>query len=200
MNLDDKRWEQLAQQAKWRQLEVARKQAEGWRTALIGLTALLAVITIVKGPADLAALSDTARLAVLVTLALGFIALVAGSLTAVRGSSGRPENIPLKGPALKAWTNDEVKAIGRMIKWTAGLLVAGVALVAIATGVTWVAGGNAPGTAVKVVTTNAEACGEIISIDARQLVLDTDPGPDRNRLVLDTRSLVSATPGSCQPK
>jgi hypothetical protein len=49
MSLDPKRWAQKAQELKFTQLDSARRQAEGWRTGLGGLTTLLSAALIIKG-------------------------------------------------------------------------------------------------------------------------------------------------------
>ena len=52
MSLDRKRWLLLAQELKFSQLDLVRKQADSWRAGLATLTTLLAGVLIVKGKSD----------------------------------------------------------------------------------------------------------------------------------------------------
>ncbi|GIJ29102.1 hypothetical protein Vqi01_42640 [Micromonospora qiuiae] len=198
MNIEDKRWEQLAEQQKFGQLDGARRQAEGWRTGLTGLTALLAVATIIKGPDNVADLTPDTRLVVLGALGVGFAALVAGSLIAVRAASGTPgEDTWLTGKALRTWTRNEVRAIRRAIRVAATLLVIGLAAIAFSIGLTWLAGPavNKPG--FKVVTTDTQVCGELLALDRTSVTLDVDPTSRQQRVVVRLDGILSMTPQRC---
>lgn len=200
MNITDKRWAQLAERLKLEQLDGARRQAESWRTGLGGLTTLLAAVTIVKGPDTIGNLSGGWRITVVVLLGSAFAALTTGTLLAVRAASGRPEDIFLTGPNLKAWTRREVRAIRRAIRGAATLLVVGLVLVAVAVGTTWLLlprDSGAPGT-VQVVTVDAHVCGELVSVDRTSVTLDLDPGPKTRPLMVPLDRLVSMAPvASC---
>jgi hypothetical protein len=195
--IEDKRWEQLAQQQKWSQLDGARRQAEGWRNGLTGLTALLAAVTIVSGPDNVDGLALTTRTVVVALLGAGFAALVAGSLMAVRAAHGAPTRIYLKGPALKAWTRDEVRRIGVLIRWAGVLLIVGLLAVAASVGVTWLASPADVRPTVRVVTIDTKVCGELLSVDHDSVVLDVNPAAAEERVVLRLDRLVSLTPAAC---
>jgi hypothetical protein len=199
VNITDKRWAQLAEQLKLQQLDGARRQAESWRTGLGSLTALLAAVTIVKGPDTIGELSGGWRITVVVLLGLAFAALTAGTLLAVRAAGGRPEAMFLTGPNLKAWTRREVRAVRRAIQGATALLVVGLVLVAVAIGATWLLPREQPAhPSVQVVTVDTHACGELVSVDRAAVTLDLDPGPKTRTLLLPHDRLVSITPvASC---
>ncbi|MEU7608267.1 hypothetical protein [Micromonospora sp. NPDC049204] len=197
MNIEDKRWEQLAEQQKFGQLDGARRQAEGWRTGLTGLTALLAAATIIKGPDNVVDLTPDARLIVVSSLGLGFAALVAGSLVAVRAANGSPVGDTwLTGKALRTWTRNEVGAIRRAIRLAAALLLVGLAAIAFSVGTTWLAGpANKPG--FKVVTTDTQVCGELLALDRTSVTLDVDRTSRQQRVVVRLDGVLSLTPQRC---
>ncbi|MEV7986985.1 hypothetical protein [Micromonospora sp. NPDC085948] len=197
MNIEDKRWEQLAEQQKFGQLDGARRQAEGWRTGLTGLTALLAAATIIKGPDNVVDLTPDARLIVVSSLGLGFAALVAGSLVAVRAANGSPVGDTwLTGKSLRTWTRNEVGAIRRAIRLAAALLLVGLAAIAFSVGTTWLAGpANKPG--FKVVTTDTQVCGELLALDRTSVTLDVDRTSRQQRVVVRLDGVLSLTPQRC---
>ncbi|MEU8284038.1 hypothetical protein AB0C01_06835 [Micromonospora sp. NPDC048905] len=197
MNIEDKRWEQLAEQQKFGQLDGARRQAEGWRTGLTGLTALLAAATIIKGPDNVVDLTPDARLIVVSSLGLGFAALVAGSLVAVRAANGSPVGDTwLTGKALRTWTRNEVGAIRRAIRLAAALLLVGLAAIAFSVGTTWLAGpANKP--RFKVVTTDTQVCGELLALDRTSVTLDVDRTSRQQRVVVRLDGVLSLTPQRC---
>jgi hypothetical protein len=199
VNILDKRWAQLADELKLHQLDNARSQAERWRTGLAGLTALLGVVTIVKGPDELTALSGSSRRLVVTLIGLAFAALLAGSLVAVRAASGAPRLAWLTGPALKAWTQREVVTIRRSVLLSAALLVVGLLLMATALGQIWLA---QPATAatrptVEIVTTDNHLCGELLGMTQTQVTVDLDAGPAVKPFTVPTDRLVSVTPTRC---
>lgn len=140
MSADSWWWSQKAEQLKFTQLEVARKQAETWRTGLSGVTALLGAALIVKGRTDFTGLDRPYPAVILVLLGSALVAFVLATLAAVRAASGHPDDhIVLNGEELRAWTEVEVEDVARAIR-VARLLTA-VGLVTVLSGalIAWIA-------------------------------------------------------------
>ncbi len=111
----------------------ARKQAEGWRTGLGGLTALLSAVLIVKGRDNITTLAPGYRWAVVLLLGLALVMLVTATLLAVRAASGRPgQEILRAGEALREWTRAELRRISRAVRRAAWLATLAIACVAVA--------------------------------------------------------------------
>ncbi|GAA4240247.1 hypothetical protein GCM10022254_64220 [Actinomadura meridiana] len=180
MSLDDKRWAQKAQELKFTQLDSARKQAEGWRTGLGGLTALLSAVLVLKGRDNITTLVPEAQWAVVALLGVALAMLVTATLLAVRAASGRPGQRHLRtGERLQWWTRQEVRRIARAIRWAAWLAALAIACVASAIGTTWLAPAAKPDPAlVEVRHQTGRVCGELIGAASHNLTLKTTDRTD----------------------
>lgn len=174
MSIDRKRWAQRAQELKFTQLDSARKQAEGWRTGLSSLTALLGTAVIVKGRDNITSLTPGFRWGVVILLGVALTLLVTATLLAIRASSGMPdENILLSGESLRSWTLGEVGRISIAIRRATWLATLGVACLTVAIGAAWLGPVAKPPTApVDVRYEGGRACGELTSADRHNLILD----------------------------
>lgn len=176
MSTDDWRWEQKAQRLRFEQLEVARKQAENWRTGLAGMTTLLGAVLIVKGRDNISDLQTPYRWAVTILFGLALTGLATATMLAVRAASGTPtRQSMLSGRDLSAWTAREVPRIRRTLAGAAMLSLSGVALSTIAVGLAWLGPANAepPADLVTVRTAAAEWCGTLVEIGEGNVVLST---------------------------
>lgn len=157
-----------------RHADSARKQAEGWRTGLSGLTALLSTALIVKGRDNIASLTIGFRWGVVILLGVALTLLATATLLAIRASSGMPnEDILLSGESLRSWTLGEVGRISIAIRRATWLATAGVACLTVAIGSAWLGPVAKPATAqVDVLYGGGHACGELTSGDRHNLILD----------------------------
>ncbi|SEM64215.1 hypothetical protein [Nonomuraea pusilla] len=138
MSVDLWRWAQRAQQLRFEQLEIARKQAESWRTGLAGITALLAAVLVVKGKETVDALAHPFVWLVPLFLVVALGLLIWATLTAVSAASGSPsDQTLLTGEDLRDWTRGEVERVQDAISKARVLTVSGVAVVALALGMSW---------------------------------------------------------------
>lgn len=174
MSIDRKRWAQRAQELKFTQLDSARKQAEGWRVGLSGLTALLGTALIVKGRDNITSLTPGFRWGVVILLGVALTLLVTATLLAIRASSGMPdENILLSGESLRSWTLGEVGRISIAIRRATWLATLGVACLTVAIGSAWLGPVAKPTTTpVDVRYEGGRKCGELTSADRHNLILD----------------------------
>ena len=193
MSLDRKRWAILAQDLKFSQLDVARKQAEAWRTGLTALTALLTAILVLKGRDNVSALDSPFQWIVVALLGLALIALVTATMLVTRSIAGPPEEqILLSGEDLEEWSGREVGKISAALRKAPWLAAAGVACVAFAVGLTWLAPAQettAP--TVQVAAPTGQVCGELVGVSQHQLILHTEAG---TTLLLPLSAVASLTP------
>ncbi|MET7611005.1 hypothetical protein ABZX97_07835 [Streptomyces seoulensis] len=188
----DRRWAQLARELEFTQLPELRRQAEGWRTGLTGLTALFAILVLLKGRDDLSQLPAMARLGVGALLGLAFLLLLLGSVLAVRAAHGMPgDRVLLAGQALRDWTTREIVRVSRALRMAALCCLSGVTLVGGAVAVVWLAAEPPADHLVQVVTTTDNQCGELLASGSGGLVLKTAPG---ERTVLPPGTVTSLTP------
>ncbi|MGK5547389.1 hypothetical protein ACSNOH_22030 [Streptomyces sp. URMC 127] len=197
---NERRWAELARELEFTQLPELRRQAEGWRTGLTGLTALITVLVVLKGRDNLADLPPGARMTATVLLGCAFLVLVTGALLAVRASHGRPgEEIVLGGQALRRWTRHEVVRVGRALKAAAVCSVLGVVLVAAAVATAWSTAGERAADLVRVRTPSGTVCGELREAGAAGVsVWVTDDGR-RELRVLPAGAGTTITPAKACP-
>ncbi|HLM88990.1 MAG TPA: hypothetical protein VK284_08180 [Streptosporangiaceae bacterium] len=175
-----KRWARLAEDLEFDQLASARKLAEGWRNGLAGLTALLAAVTVIKGPDSVADLALWARYLVVALLAVAFALLIAGSLAATRAASGSPgAEIFLDADTLRDWTFKEAKSIQRAITRATRCMLSGLAALALAIGLSWLGpGAQATAPLVTVERDGLRTCGTLLAATDRTLLLGDPAQPD----------------------
>jgi hypothetical protein len=191
----DRRWAQLARELEFTQLPELRRQAEGWRTGLTGLTTLIAVLVTLKGRDDLAQLPDIARLAATALLGTAFVLLVGGSILAVRAAHGHPgSRVLLAGQALRRWTEEEIVRVTRSLRYASLCCGVGVALVAAAVAVAWTTTKSPPDHLVRVTTTSGDRCGEFAGSGPDGVVLKITEGDGTRQLLLSARTVTAMAP------
>jgi hypothetical protein len=176
MSLDRKRWALLAHELKFSQLDIARKQADTWRTGLATLTTLLTGVLIVKGRDDASALTLPFQVAVAVLLGLALVMLLCATIWISRALAGPPgDEILLTGEGLEHWTQIEVRKISKALYWVPQLAVASVLMVAAAVAFTWFAPAHDASSRplVQVTGRSVQSCGELVGASNRQLIIQT---------------------------
>jgi hypothetical protein len=201
MTVPAKRWAQLADDLEFDQLGNARTLAEGWRTGLVGLTALLAAVTIFQGSGTVTGLVEWLRYVIVALLALAFVLLIAGSLTAMRAASGAPgDEIYLDADELRRWTFRETKSIQADIVRAARYTLCGLAALALAIGLSWLGprAATASGDLVTVQRDGIRDCGTLLSETSRTLLLGdpADPSAAPQTIELVRGTLIRPT-GQC---
>jgi hypothetical protein len=196
VSIDRKRWAQKAQELKFTQLDSARRQAEGWRTGLGGLTTLLSAVLIVKGRDNIAELTPAFRWGVVILLGTTLAMLVGATLLALRAASGRPgQDVLLSGESLRAWTVAEARKISVAIRHAAWLATLAIPCLAIAIGCTWLgptSRSSAP--LVEVHHDGGRACGELTGADRRQLILKVNKAA--RSVLIPLRTVIDISPVS----
>jgi hypothetical protein len=176
VSLDRKRWALLAQGIKFSQLDIARKQADTWRTSLAALTTLLTGVLVVKGRGDATALTLPFQVVVAVLLGLALVLLLWATIWLSRALAGPPgEEILLTGEGLEQWTQGEVRKVSKALYWVPHLAVASVVMVATAVAFAWFAPARdaSPTPLVRVTGPSEHACGELVGVSDSQLVIRT---------------------------
>ncbi len=180
MSLDSKRWALLAQDLKFSQLDIARKQADTWRTGLATLTALLTGVLVVKGRDNASGLTRPFQILVAALLGVALILLLWATMWLSRALAGPPgEKILLTGENLADWTQREVRKISVALRWTPGLAAVSVIAVAAAVAFTWF--GPTPGSTAPLVqvteSTGQQSCGALLGVSEHELVLRGTAAP-----------------------
>ncbi|WP_155128761.1 hypothetical protein [[Actinomadura] parvosata] len=173
MSIERKRWAQRAQELRFEQLTIARKQAEGWRAGLAALIALLSAVLIVKGRDTVLGLEDWVKVSVALLLAAALAALVSATVLALRAASGTPgSEILLTGEGLREWTQREVRAIGRRIHGAAALTIVALTMLVTALGFTWFGASAENSTLqIEVVGRTERLCGELVGSADGELIV-----------------------------
>lgn len=192
-----RRWTELGRELEFGQLDVLRKQAEGWRNGLIGLTALITILAVLKGRDDLSKLPSPWQTVAFSLLGTAFLLLVVGSLLAVRASFGKPgEQTFLYGRSLRAWTMKEIGRARRAIYLSAAAFTLGMALVAAALGVSWTHTEDPAADLVKVTTATGDFCGQLVSYTPKNVTLLPTTGNTTKPLTLRTPDVRKITPAT----
>jgi hypothetical protein len=180
VSLDRKRWLLLAQELKFGQLDIARKQADTWRVSLATLTTLLTGVLIVRGKSDASTLPTSYQVAAAILLAGALALLLAATMWLSRALAGPPgERILLTGEGLEAWTAGELRKVAKALSWAPGMAVTSVILVATSVGVTWfgpTVQQQPDNPLVEVTVTSGQACGPLVGETKQEVILTTPSG------------------------
>ncbi|MEU8676025.1 hypothetical protein [Streptomyces sp. NPDC048560] len=163
------------------QLDIARRQAEGWRNFLTLATGLLTAVLILKGRDNVTELPTGYRVAVTALLACALVGLLAAAFAAVSAAHGKPGD-DLKYPdalSLLDWETEERKRIVGHIRFVCWATAIGVLAVAAAVLLTWTAPApeeKKPGPQLVTVRTQAgPVCGELVAVDAKGVTVREVP-------------------------
>jgi hypothetical protein len=156
-------WAQKAHQLRFTQLDIARRQAEAWRTGLTSITALLGAVLIIKDRTDVADLATPYRPIPVTLFGIALAALVIATLLAIRAASGVPgDECLLTGEDLERWTQDEVHRVQRALRVANVLTVVGACALAGAAGAIWLAPTGTPSLpTVHVQSHQGQYCGQL---------------------------------------
>lgn len=175
-----KRYAQLGQQLQYDQLGTVRRQAEGWRNGLAGLTGLVGVVFVLKGRESVAGMPGGWRWVTALLLVLAFVLLLAGSLGAVRAANGQVgQRVWLTGDRLLSGILDEVERTQDALSTARRLSVAGLCAIVAAIAVSWLvpvetsASPGSSGPYVLVNTTGGVRCGELVLADPEAVTIST---------------------------
>ncbi len=170
MSDDGLRWAEKARGLQFEQLDIARRYAEGWRTGLAGVTALLGAVLVVKGRDTVTGLALPYRIVVLAALATALALLVTATLTAIPAASGVPGEMLLNGEEVRVWTGQEVRRVGRAVRQARALTVAGVVAVMAGIVISALAPTAAPNRPLATIETPVgRFCGPLAMVDNRTL-------------------------------
>jgi hypothetical protein len=197
VSLDRKRWLLLAQELKFNQLDIARKQADTWRNGLATLTTLLTGVLLVRGKSDAGALPASYQISVAVLLAGALALLLTATLWLSRALAGpADEQILLTGEGLEEWTAGEVRKIAKALSWAPGMTVASVILVTAAVSVTWFGPAVSQRPVyplVSVFATTGRSCGALVGESGHAIILAASSG-GTSTTVIPERFVVAMSP------
>lgn len=176
VSLDRKRWAQRAHELQFSQLAAIQARAEQWRNGLVSLTALFAVVTIVKGPDTASKLSREVLHDVVSISSWAFSLLVVGALLTMFAAYGVPGRRQLlTGEALEQWERAQAGRARLAMLGGAIFSVTGLLLVGIATrDVILDSGRNSPLVEVHL-PGNETTCGRLIGSSNESLTIEIEP-------------------------
>ncbi|MFF4362149.1 hypothetical protein [Streptomyces sp. NPDC001604] len=170
--VDDLRWARLARELPFKELDAVRRQAEQWRNAIGGATALFGIAALVRGRNDLTAVPAGWRTATALVLGAAFLALLIALAVAAYASFGRPGiRVQAQGAAYRRWSAARARQIGRLVPIAAASAGLGVILTAAAVGLTWLAPAAETPQQYAVRSVNGYACGELVGMEEGRLIL-----------------------------
>ncbi|MHA5051353.1 hypothetical protein [Streptomyces sp. SD15] len=173
--VDDLRWARLARELPFEELDAVRRQAEQWRNAIGGATALFGIAALVRGRNDLTTVPAGWRTATALVLGAAFLALLVAFAVAAYASFGRPGvrvRVQVNGAAYRRWSAARARQIGRLVPIAAASAGLGVVLTAVAVGLTWFAPAAAERPQQYAVrSTGGDVCGELVGVENGQLML-----------------------------
>lgn len=172
MSLDRKRWAQRAHDLQLDQLSAVRARAEQWRNGLVGLTALLAVVTIVDGPDSADKLPPDVLDNAVALLSSAFSLLVVGTLLTMFAAFGVPGRKQLlTGESLEQWERTQAGQARAALIIGATVFVVGLVLVGSATRVVVLNSGPAT-KLLQVHTDRTSVCGRLVASSDNALTID----------------------------
>ncbi|MFD3655357.1 hypothetical protein [Streptomyces sp. NPDC058620] len=176
------------------QLDIARRQAEGWRNFLTLATGLLTAVLILKGRDNVTELTTGYRPAVIGLLVCAFAGLLAAAFAAVSAAHGRPGDHLRYADAVRLldWEETERKRIVSRVHFVRWATTGGVVAVAAAVLLTWTAPAaeeKKPDPQLVTVRTPAgPVCGELVAVDAKGVTLRVVPATGTGRKAKDDRA------------
>jgi hypothetical protein len=164
----------------WRAGELASIRAAGekWQAGLAALLGLVTTILVIKGRESGQELATGFRVAIGLCLLVALLTAIAASLAALRAAHGLPRARAIADrSSVLMWDRQEAAKASRALLIAIVGTVSTLLLLAASVGLTWFA----PATAQPVVkvtqTDGATGCGELISADAKLILLK---GHDRD--------------------
>ncbi|SEK35447.1 hypothetical protein [Streptacidiphilus jiangxiensis] len=186
-DLQKKRLAQLGQQLQQDQLAVVRRQAEGWRNGLAGLTGLVSVVLVLKGKDSVTGMPEAWRWVCAALLAIAFGLLLFGALRSVQAANGEiGAGTWLNAEQLFGAVLDEVERTQRALATARRCTAAGLCLIVAGVFLGWVvpdtsaAGtGTAGAPSVLVTSAGGTVCGQLVLADAHGVVVREPAGKGR---------------------
>lgn len=199
MNLDRKRWLQLAQELKFSQLDIARKRAETWRNGLATMTTLLTGVLVIKGRSDFTALTMPFQIVVALLLSLALLTLLTATMWVIRALAGPTgKEFWPTGEDLEEWTRHEVGKIELALAWAPKLAAASVLVIGVAVAVTWFAPtrpSSLPPFVRVITSTGQQVCGAFVGASDHQLIVV----PSSGSLLIPLSMVATLTPVTACP-
>jgi hypothetical protein len=174
------------------ELASARKTAESWRTGILLFTGVLTSFSIFKGADAVTKLVDPLPLVAVGLAVLGFIFAIAGALLSLRASFGVPgDRLEVRrglAQDIANWKSDEANRASERIWQATWAVVIAVALLGVATLVTWF-GGTRPTAYLRVGASPETVCGKLTKSDETALTVTDAQNVEHSVPMTSVRSL-----------
>jgi dolichol kinase len=146
----------------FQELQAVRRTAEQWRVGLAALTTLLSVASIIAAPGLADRLTASWRATVGGLALAGLLALLYGTLQAMRGAFGLPDGATaMTGERLRRWESEQARAGVRALQRARAATLAGITLLIATAGTTFLAAPSTASETVRIDTGETVYCGNL---------------------------------------
>jgi hypothetical protein len=193
VSVDDRRWDQEAEDLRHTSLEKLKASAEAWEKSVSALLGIFSVVAFIKGPATFEDLGTASGIAVATLVLLGAACAVAAIACAAVAAQGIPTwQERLDGAVLRRRVEQSARR-GATLLWASRITaIVAALLVLAATSVAWLSqvggGDRSPPSLLVLQGSGALLCGDmIVGQDARLSISATGKPP--GVLVEDAKSV-----------
>lgn len=201
------KWEKRAEELSFTALASVRSVAEKWTGTIASLLAIFSIVTLVKGPSDLAKVEGSfagVSLETWVIALLGVAVLLGAAATvlAAMAAYGLPRDFRFVGAEVRKLHREEATTASRNLEDSRYFAVASVVVLAVAVGVAWLNASEDATSPAKTVVIDGDgiaACGQLMpSTQSGQLAIVEKGKENATPVPLDdVRAIgaISACPG-----
>lgn len=182
---DDLAWDLRAKELRATELERLRGVAEKWRNGLASMTGAVALATAAGAPFIGKQLAgDDTKVALAISMGLSLLLLTIASAQGMRAAFGYPAAILNTGPALRRWSEEQIKKTLGGLRCALVCTIGGLLFLAISAGIAYF-GSDTPDseiTGIVRVDPQTEVCGSVTIDDAVVALTARDGTVHRFRL------------------
>jgi hypothetical protein len=134
---EERRWQEHADE--WHRTALPRTRAASatWLTALGSITGLLAIVTLFKGPEDIAGLPSGARIAIGVLTLLTLLLALSAMGLAAQAATGTPKKTKSTYADVRQRADEELKSANRHLRASRVLAAVSLVPLLVAVGLAW---------------------------------------------------------------
>ena len=133
----ERKWAAKAEELEFTSLERVKTAAEKWATSIASITGIFGIVTLIKGPPEIAGLAPPYPLVVGVALLLSVTSALASIALAALAAQGVPEKLWNTALDTKSLYKAATKRAAAKLLWSRLAVVPAVLAMITAVGVTW---------------------------------------------------------------
>lgn len=196
MPISDRRWDRLAEEREFTQLDDLRTASEQWRNGIGALTGALGTASVLKGVDAFADLPSSWRYVAVGLASVGFVLLATSTGLAMRAAFRQPKLLLNTGEDFRNWVKRESIATFSALRWSKRLAIPALAALAATVMISWMAPppGSTASTVQVVKRDGTTLCAELETANAKGITLTLGNGR-----VSTPWARVKSVESSCQP-